>query len=75
MGCALWISSLAGCADVPADATDEVSASSEALRVRVERRAIARTLEAVDGNRKEAAAQLGIGLRTLYDKLKRYGLS
>ena len=41
----------------------------------VERRAIARTLEAVDGNRKEAAAQLGIGLRTLYDKLKRYGLS
>lgn len=41
MGCALWISSLAGCADVPADATDEVSASSEALRVRVERRAIA----------------------------------
>ena len=54
------------------------AAASEAEPVTledVERRAIARTLEAVDGNRKEAAAQLGIGLRTLYDKLKRYGLS
>ncbi|MEC7518588.1 MAG: sigma-54 dependent transcriptional regulator [Myxococcota bacterium] len=41
----------------------------------LERRAIAEALEAVDGNRKDAAARLGIGLRTLYDKLKRYGIS
>ncbi len=40
----------------------------------LERGAIERTLEECQGNRKEAAARLGIGLRTLYDKLKRYGL-
>ena len=40
----------------------------------LERDAIEQTLAAVGGNRKEAAARLGIGLRTLYDKLKRYRL-
>jgi len=40
----------------------------------VEREAIARTLAEVGGNRRVAAERLGIGLRTLYDKLKRYGL-
>ena len=40
----------------------------------LERAAIVRTLEAVGGNRKDAAERLGIGLRTLYDKLKRYRL-
>ena len=39
-----------------------------------ERAAIAEALAAVDGNRRLAAARLGIGLRTLYDKLKRYDL-
>jgi len=41
----------------------------------VERDAIARTLAEVGGNRRQAAERLGIGLRTLYEKLKRYGLS
>ncbi len=41
----------------------------------MERDAILRTLAAVDGNRRLAAEQLGIGVRTLYDKLKRYGVS
>jgi two-component system, NtrC family, response regulator AtoC len=41
----------------------------------VEREAIARVLTEVGGNRKKAAERLGIGLRTLYEKLKRYGLS
>lgn len=41
----------------------------------VERRVIEKALDAVQGNRKQAAARLGIGERTLYDKLKRYGLS
>ena len=41
----------------------------------IERNAIERALGAVQGNRKQAAARLGIGERTLYDKLKRYGLS
>jgi two-component system response regulator FlrC len=40
----------------------------------VERETIRRALEQVAGNRRKAAALLGIGLRTLYDKLKRYGL-
>ena len=35
---------------------------------------IHRTLAAVGGNRRLAAAKLGIGLRTLYEKLKRYDL-
>ncbi|MFT3839032.1 MAG: sigma-54 dependent transcriptional regulator [Myxococcaceae bacterium] len=37
----------------------------------LEREAIDAALEAEGGNRKRAAARLGIGLRTLYDKLKK----
>jgi two-component system response regulator AtoC len=40
----------------------------------VERAAIEEALAAVGGNRRAAAGRLGIGLRTLYDKLKRYRL-
>jgi len=40
----------------------------------LERDAIIRTLEAVGGNRRQAAEILGIGERTLYDKLKRLGI-
>ncbi|MFN8642719.1 MAG: helix-turn-helix domain-containing protein [Candidatus Binatia bacterium] len=40
----------------------------------LEREAIVQALRLVDGNRRLAADRLGIGLRTLYDKLKRYGL-
>jgi two-component system response regulator FlrC len=40
----------------------------------LERDAIERALAATGGNRRQAAARLGIGLRTLYDKLKRYDL-
>jgi two-component system response regulator AtoC len=39
-----------------------------------ERAAIVFTLSTVNGNRREAAQRLGIGLRTLYEKLKRYGI-
>lgn len=39
-----------------------------------ERDAIERALAHFDGNRKKAADHLGIGVRTLYDKLKRYGI-
>ncbi len=41
----------------------------------LERDAIEHTLDYCGGRRKEAASMLGIGLRTLYDKLKRYGLN
>lgn len=48
---------------------------SEILPLReLERRAIERALEATQGNRKDAAEKLGIGLRTLYDKLKQYDI-
>jgi DNA-binding NtrC family response regulator len=40
----------------------------------VEREAIALALQEVGGNRRKAAEQLGIGERTLYRKIKRYGL-
>jgi two-component system response regulator FlrC len=40
-----------------------------------ERAAIERALASNAGNRKNAAQELGIGVRTLYEKLKRYGLS
>ena len=42
--------------------------------VDLERDAIAGALQAVGGNRRRAAEILGIAERTLYDKLKRYGL-
>ena len=41
----------------------------------MEHTAIEQALKLVGGNRKKAAEQLGIGLRTLYDKLKRYNIS
>ena len=41
----------------------------------LEREAIRRALAATGGHRKKAAERLGIGLRTLYDKLKEYDLS
>jgi two-component system response regulator FlrC len=49
-------------------------AQSVRLLAEVERDAIARALGSVGGNRRRAAELLGIGERTLYDKLKRYDL-
>jgi two-component system response regulator FlrC len=40
----------------------------------LEREAIRRALAATGGHRKHAATRLGIGLRTLYEKLKAYGI-
>jgi DNA-binding NtrC family response regulator len=52
------------------------SAANEPLEgdslAELERRAIQRALAAVGGNRRLAAHKLGIGLRTLYEKLKLY---
>lgn len=41
----------------------------------LEREAILAALAACQGNRRTAAEQLGIGLRTLYTRLKEYGIS
>jgi two-component system, NtrC family, response regulator AtoC len=57
----LWLESSSGASD------DRIRSLSE-----LERDAIARALAAVDGNRRRAAELLGIGERTLYDKIKRY---
>jgi two-component system response regulator FlrC len=40
----------------------------------IERAAIERALVELGGNRRKVAERLGIGLRTLYEKLKRFGL-
>ena len=40
----------------------------------VEKYYIAKALELTDGKREEAAKMLGIGERTLYRKIKEYGL-
>ncbi|MBW2528678.1 MAG: sigma-54-dependent Fis family transcriptional regulator [Deltaproteobacteria bacterium] len=50
------------------------TASSMPTMAEAESAAIRRALDHFEGNRRKAAEHLGIGLRTLYDKLKRYGL-
>jgi two-component system response regulator FlrC len=63
----IWIEGASG--------TGGDAASSEMKSLAdLERDAIVRTLQAVGGNRRRAAEVLEIGERTLYDKLKRYGL-
>jgi two-component system response regulator FlrC len=50
----------------PADARTMAELESDAIR---------RALDQSGGNRRAAAARLGISVRTLYDKLKRYEIS
>jgi len=64
----LWIEASSAPSGEPAGASNEGSLAA------LERQTIQRTLAAVGGNRRLAAAKLGIGLRTLYDKLRRYDL-
>jgi two-component system response regulator FlrC len=59
--------------ELPASTTGAQSAAPLALEG-VEKDAIVRALAASSGNRRRTAQALGIGLRTLYEKLKRYGL-
>ena len=57
---------------VDAEAAEEVEAN---LRIEDgEKELIRRALEVTDGNRKEAAARLGFSERTLYRKIREYGL-
>jgi two-component system response regulator FlrC len=58
----------------PRAASPAASAPVDATLEQIERAAIERVLAESGGNRRQAAERLGIGLRTLYDKLKRYGL-
>ncbi len=56
-------------------ATNAAAATDEPRTLdAIERAAIVAALAAAGGNRRVAAERLGIGLRTLYDKLKRYDM-
>ncbi len=63
----LWIES--------AEPTAASPAGGDGSLADLERQTIESTLATVGGNRRAAAAKLGIGLRTLYEKLKRYGIT
>lgn len=52
--------------------TDDIK--NELFIDKTEREIIKKALMAANGNRKEAAAKLGISERTLYRKMKEYGL-
>jgi two-component system response regulator FlrC len=61
--------------DVDAETGAEPPAGAPpASMAEIEREAIQRALAACGGNRRKTAARLGIGLRTLYEKLQRYGI-
>jgi two-component system response regulator AtoC len=64
----LWIEA----SQAPAQAA--AVSSNQGSLAEMEWQTIQRTLAAVGGNRRLAAMKLGIGLRTLYEKLKRYDL-
>jgi two-component system, NtrC family, response regulator AtoC len=59
----------------PATPAQEAAGASGSTLDAIERDAIVRALAEANGNRRKAAARLGIGLRTLYEKISRYGLS
>jgi two-component system response regulator HydG len=55
------------------NATGQASLAGTSLE-QIEKRAIRETLRLTAGNREQAAKLLGIGERTLYRKLREYGL-
>jgi len=64
---------LPGAAPVPPTVSGGVARLPDIPLEELERLAINQAIATEGGNRKRAAERLGIGLRTLYDKLKRYG--
>jgi DNA-binding NtrC family response regulator len=60
--------------DEPEDTRASVGSLAGASLQQLEKRAIRETLRLTKGNREQAATMLGIGERTLYRKLKEYGL-
>ena len=57
------------------DSQEEISGLAGVSLNELEKTAVRRTLEMVNGNREMAAKMLGIGERTLYRKIKEYGIS
>ena len=58
----------------PREPMDAEDIENTASLYRTERELIDKALEKSHGNRKEAAARLGLSERTLYRKIKEYGL-
>ena len=61
--------------DIGASATAPSTRDDARTMSELEGDAIRRALDQTGGNRRAAAARLGISVRTLYDKLKRYGIT
>lgn len=59
---------------IPTASDTQVVAPAVQSLAELERGAIVAALSSVDGNRRKAAELLGIGVRTLYEKLQRYEL-
>jgi len=59
---------------LPASTAESSAKATKTLR-ELEREAILSALAAQKGNRRKAAEQLGIGLRTLYTRLREFGIS
>ena len=69
----MW-SSLTEYQDSTSDELESVLYRSGMTMADVERAAIEGALKDSGGNRRKAAASLGVGERTLYRKIKEYGL-
>jgi DNA-binding NtrC family response regulator len=59
--------------DRPSQGTD-IGARAGMSMAEIEKRALEATLRLTGGDKQRAAAILGIGLRTLYRKIKEYGI-
>jgi len=69
-----WAGGGVGLGDAAAEPS-VVDSGEPRLLAEVERETIGAALRHFDGNRTRAAEALGIGVRTIYDKIKKYGLS
>ena len=59
----------------PTNTQAQTATNSAVTLDQLERQAIQSALDRCGGHRRQAAEQLGIGLRTLYEKLKQYGIT
>jgi transcriptional regulator of acetoin/glycerol metabolism len=61
--------------DLPAPSGPKLTQLADSVLETAEREALRTALAGHEGNRRELAARLGVSERTLYRKLRRYGLS
>jgi two-component system response regulator FlrC len=61
--------------DIDASRLSPTTRDDQRTMAELEGDAIRRALDGTGGNRRAAAARLGISVRTLYDKLKRYEIT